>query len=57
MEGLRRLLAMGPAMVSVTAYGEEGVTRLPIFSQVVLSLHLPAVYPLVRLTNSPELMG
>ena len=57
MEGLRRLLAMGPAMVAVTAYGEEGATRLPIFSQVVLSLHLPAVYPLVRLTNSPELMG
>jgi manganese transport protein len=55
---LARLLAMGPAMVAVTAYGEEGATRLLIFSQVVLSLQLPfAVYPLVRLTNSPLWMG
>ena len=45
-------------MVAVTAYGEEGATRLLIFSQVVLSLQLPlAVYPLVRLTNSPVWMG
>jgi manganese transport protein len=55
---LARLLAMGPAMVAVTMYGEEGATRLLIFSQVVLSLQLPfAVYPLVRLTNSPVWMG
>ena len=55
---LARLLAMGPAMVAVTAYGEEGATRLLIFSQVVLSLQLPfAVYPLVRFTNSRALMG
>jgi manganese transport protein len=55
---LARLLAMGPAMLAVTAYGEEGATRLLIFSQVVLSLQLPfAVYPLVRFTNSRALMG
>jgi manganese transport protein len=55
---LARLLAMGPAMFAVTAYGEEGATRLLILSQVVLSLQLPfAVYPLVRLTNSAALMG
>jgi Mn2+/Fe2+ NRAMP family transporter len=52
------LAAMGPALVAVTAYGEEGATRLLIFSRVVLSLQRPfAVYPLVCLTNSPELMG
>jgi manganese transport protein len=55
---LARLLAMGPALIAVMAYGEEGATRLLIFSQVVLSLQLPfAVCPLVRLTNSPALMG
>ena len=49
---------MVPAMFAVTAYGEEGATRLLIFSQVVLTLQLPfAVYPLVRLTNSGAWMG
>ena len=53
-----RLLAMVPALFAVTDYGEEGATRLLIFSQVVLSLQLPfAVYPLVRLTNSAAWMG
>jgi manganese transport protein len=55
---LARLLAMVPAMVAVVMYGEEGATRLLVFSQVVLSLQLPfAVYPLVRLTNSKAWMG
>jgi manganese transport protein len=55
---LARLLAMVPAMVAVVVYGEEGATRLLVFSQVVLSLQLPlAVYPLVRLTNSKAWMG
>jgi manganese transport protein len=55
---LARLLAMGPAMVAVVAYGDEGATRLLIFSQVILSLQLPfAVYPLMRMTNSTALMG
>jgi manganese transport protein len=49
---------MAPALFAVTAYGEEGATRLLIFSQVVLTLQLPfAVYPLVRLTNSAAWMG
>jgi manganese transport protein len=53
-----RLLAMAPALFAVTAYGEEGATRLLILSQVVLTLQLPfAVYPLVRLTNSTAWMG
>jgi manganese transport protein len=53
-----RLIAMVPAMFAVTLYGEDGATRLLIFSQVVLSLQLPfAVYPLVRFTNSRAWMG
>jgi manganese transport protein len=53
-----RLIAMVPALFAVTAYGEDGATKLLIFSQVVLTLQLPfAVYPLVRLTNSRAWMG
>ncbi len=53
-----RLLAMGPALFCVTAWGEDAATQLLILSQVVLSLQLPfAVYPLVRLTSSRERMG
>jgi manganese transport protein len=55
---LARLLAMGPALVAVGVYGDEGATKLLILSQVVLSLQLPfAVYPLVRMTGSAAWMG
>ena len=53
-----RLLAMVPALLVVTAYGEAGATQLLILSQVVLSLQLPfAVFPLVRLTGREQWMG
>jgi manganese transport protein len=53
-----RLLAMVPAILAVSIWGEDSVTRLLIFSQVVLSLQLPfAVYPLVRLTGNRAWMG
>lgn len=53
-----RLIAMVPALAAVLVYGEDGATKLLIFSQVVLSLQLPfAVYPLVRLTSSSKWMG
>jgi manganese transport protein len=60
--GLRRLvarlLAMVPAMIVVTTFGDEAATPLLIFSQVVLSLQLPfAIWPLVRFTNNRALMG
>jgi manganese transport protein len=55
---LARLLAMIPALIAVSAYGEDAATRLLIFSQVVLSLQLPfAIWPLVRFTNDRALMG
>jgi manganese transport protein len=58
----RRLVARGvalvPALFAVGYYGSEGVTKLLIFSQVVLCLQLPfAVFPLVRITNSRDAMG
>ncbi len=53
-----RGLAIIPAVVVAMAYGNGGVTRLLILSQVILSLQLPfAVIPLVRFTSDPALMG
>ncbi len=53
-----RMLAVVPAVVVLWLVGEDSTMPMLIASQVVLSLQLPfAVVPLVRLTNSPELMG
>lgn len=53
-----RLLAVLPAAIVALAYGNEGATRLLVFSQVVLSLQLPfAVVPLVIFTASKKRMG
>ena len=53
-----RLLAVGPAICVIAAFGEASATRLLIFSQVILSLQLPfAVVPLVRLTSDRRVMG
>jgi manganese transport protein len=59
---LRRLVTRGlaivPAVTVLATMGEEATTPLLVASQVVLSLQLPfAVVPLVRLTNSPSVMG
>jgi manganese transport protein len=38
--------------------GDDAVGKLLVLSQVVLSLQLPfALYPLIRMTNDPKLMG
>jgi manganese transport protein len=53
-----RTLAIAPAVAVILATGEQGVYRLLILSQVVLSLQLPfAVVPLVRFTGSKIKMG
>ncbi len=59
---LRRLVTRGLAIVPAAAvaslYGDGGVAKLLVLSQVVLSLQLPfAVVPLVRFTGDPALMG
>ena len=59
---LRRMvtrgLAIAPAALVAGLYGDDGVTRLLVLSQVVLSLQLPfAVVPLVRFTGDRTLMG
>jgi manganese transport protein len=53
-----RALAILPAVAVVLLYGESGLARLLVLSQVVLSLQLPfAVVPLLRFSSSRRLMG
>ncbi|MEK6800079.1 MAG: Nramp family divalent metal transporter [Planctomycetota bacterium] len=53
-----RLIAIGPAVVVAGLYGEGGVGRLLILSQVILSLQLSfAVVPLVWFTSERKKMG
>jgi manganese transport protein len=55
---ITRMIAVVPALIITSLYGESGTTRLLIFSQVVLSLQLPfAVIPLVRFTSDKAKMG
>ncbi|MGI8931413.1 MAG: Nramp family divalent metal transporter [Sphingomicrobium sp.] len=53
-----RLLAIVPAVVVASLYGESGKAKLLVLSKVVLSLQLPfAVVPLVRFTSDRAMMG
>ncbi len=59
---LRRLITRGiaivPAVIVATVYGESGTASLLVLSQVLLSLQLSfAVFPLVRFTSEREKMG
>jgi len=55
---ITRLLAIIPAIIVVSLYGERGTGTLLILSQVVLSLQLSfAVFPLVLFTCDREKMG
>jgi manganese transport protein len=55
---ITRLIAIIPAVITVTLYGEQGTGALLIFSQVILSLQLPfAVIPLVMFTGDRRKMG
>ncbi|MBI4560320.1 MAG: Nramp family divalent metal transporter [Candidatus Hydrogenedentes bacterium] len=55
---LTRIVAIGPAVVVAGMYGESGVGKLLILSQVILSLQLSfAVVPLVLFTCDRMKMG
>jgi len=55
---ITRLAAVVPAAVTIYISGEEGIYRLLILSQVVLSLQLPfAVIPLIHFTSDRRRMG
>jgi manganese transport protein len=53
-----RSAAIVPAMLVAAYYGESGVARLLVLSQVILSLQLPfAIMPLIRYTSRRNQMG
>jgi manganese transport protein len=59
---LRRLITRGiaivPALIVTSFYGEKGMAELLVFSQVILSLQLSfAVVPLVLFTANRSIMG
>ncbi len=55
---LTRLLAIVPAAFTIYFYGEAGIFRMLILSQVLLSMQLPfAVIPLVHFTSDRRRMG
>ncbi len=55
---ITRLLAIVPAIFVTIYFGESGVAKLLVLSQVVLSLQLPfAIVPLVNFTSSHTKMG
>jgi manganese transport protein len=55
---ITRMVAIIPAVITITMAGEEGTYPLLIFSQVVLSMQLPfAVIPLIHFTSDRKRMG
>jgi manganese transport protein len=55
---ITRLLAIVPAVAVILFVGDEGVYKLLLLSQVVLSMQLSfAVVPLVKFTGSKQKMG
>ncbi len=55
---LTRLVAIVPAVIVASIYGEKGVGQLLILSQVILSMQLSfAVIPLVLFTSEKKKMG
>ena len=51
-------LALGPAFLGVWWFGDQGIGKMLVLSQVVLSFQLPfAMWPLIRFTSSAKLMG
>lgn len=53
-----RSIAIVPALFVTLAYGDTGIAKLLLLSQVILSLQLPfAMYPLIRFTSSKAIMG
>ena len=55
---ITRLLAIVPAVIVAIIYGDGGVDKLIVFSQVVLSIQLSfAVFPLVMFTSDKKKMG
>lgn len=55
---ITRSLAITPVLIVIGIYGDQGVGRLLLFSQIVLSMQLPfAIIPLVLFVSDRRKMG
>jgi manganese transport protein len=55
---ITRSIAIIPALVVTAIYGESGIAKLLVLSQVILSLQLPfAIIPLLKFTSDKHKMG
>ena len=55
---ITRFLAIIPAVLVISLYGEQEITKLLIWSQIILSVQLSfAVFPLIIFTNDKKVMG
>ncbi|HEU4565620.1 MAG TPA: Nramp family divalent metal transporter [Gemmatimonadaceae bacterium] len=55
---ITRMIAIVPAAIVASLYGEHGTAKLLVLSQVILSMQLSfAVFPLVRFTSDRVKMG
>jgi manganese transport protein len=55
---ITRLLAIVPAVIVISLFGESSTTSMLVLSQVILSLQLSfAVFPLIIFTSNKKLMG
>ena len=54
---ITRVFAIVPAMVVASTSGEDGLSKLLVLSQVILSLQLPfAIWPLIYFTSNSKIM-
>ncbi|MFY8128552.1 MAG: Nramp family divalent metal transporter [Chitinophagaceae bacterium] len=55
---ITRLIAIAPAVIVITIYGEDKIDALLVFSQVVLSVQLAfAIIPLIHFVSDKKAMG
>lgn len=53
-----RCITIVPALIGIIWYGEQCLSHMMIFSQIILSLQLPfAIFPLIQFTSNASIMG
>lgn len=53
-----RCITIIPALIGIIVYGQQCLSHMMIFSQIVLSLQLPfAIFPLIHFTSDSSIMG
>lgn len=53
-----RCITIIPALIGIIVYGQQCLSHMMIFSQIILSLQLPfAIFPLIQFTSDASIMG